>query len=117
MPPYFKISKAENCKNWSTLSVNLQPYDNGYKAHTKVEASRPSLCYFLIAEPFSGGVFHVGLVAENEWKCNGETYKFMLVHEWMGSNGMATVRVHLYKSYDEVKKEMNRCVSGSLIMS
>jgi len=93
----------ENCKNWSVFSVDLQPYIADTKEHlphVRIAATRSSEVSFYIAEPnidVPNPTFHIAVLAENKWQCEGREYKYLMAHELgdRGKNSMATIRIHL----------------------
>ena len=58
-----------------------------------------------------GVCFHIGMVAENKMKVNGEEYQWMLVHEHQKEEDkFATIRVTMTNKYSDIEKEMLRYV-------
>ena len=113
---YFKITGEENCQNWKDFSVELQPYDYKKKKflpHTLVQAENPRIqFFFLIAEPRNTKeLFHVGVVMETDWACEGRNYKYLMVHEFQGKKDKnATIRVHLMNDLDGLKEECQKYI-------
>ena len=100
---YFKIVTPQNCRNWTIFSVDVQPYDaetKSHSAHVKIKATKSSHVSFYIAEPdieVPNPTFHIAVLAENIWICEGKQYKYLMAHELgeKGKNSLASIRLHL----------------------
>ena len=106
---YFRVNETDCCRNWKTASVEIKPHSMyGPQEHIEIKAAGISQIKLIIAQPISSnpGYFLQFLVCENQWMCNKNQYRYLVIQNMPDESNKSMVCVTLTNSTDNLMSNL-----------